>query len=87
SQNLGTASKFSELNLKKNGSDDGEFVYHTGEQNYLDFGRIYTWKGEKMMSFWKSNQSNMINGTDGSGFHPFLSKEERLNVFTPDLCR
>uniref|UniRef100_A0A672QSG8 Lysosome membrane protein 2-like n=1 Tax=Sinocyclocheilus grahami TaxID=75366 RepID=A0A672QSG8_SINGR len=71
----------------KNGSDDGEFVYHTGKQNYLDFGRIYTWKGEKMLSIWKTNQSNMINGSDGSGFHPFLSKEERLNVFTPDLCR
>lgn len=75
------------LMLNKNGSDDGEFVYHTGEQNYLDFGRIYSWKGEKILSFWKTNQSNMINGTDGSAFHPFLSKEERLNVFTPDLCR
>ncbi|KTG06961.1 hypothetical protein cypCar_00020872 [Cyprinus carpio] len=75
------------LMLHKNSSDDGEFVYHTGEQNYLDFGRIYTWKGEKMVSFWKTNQSNMINGTDGSSFHPFLTKEERLNVFTPDLCR
>lgn len=40
-----------------------------------------------MMSFWATNQSNMINGTDGSAFHPFLTKEERLNVFTPDLCR
>ncbi|KAK2872216.1 hypothetical protein Q8A67_022113 [Cirrhinus molitorella] len=75
------------LMLHKNGSDDGEFVYHTGEHNYLDFGRIYTWKGEKMLSFWKTNQSNMINGSDGSAFHPFLSKDERLNVFTPDLCR
>ncbi|XP_067278854.1 lysosome membrane protein 2-like isoform X2 [Pseudorasbora parva] len=75
------------LMLNKNGSDDGEFVYHTGEQNYLDFGRVYTWKGQKMLSFWKSNQSNMINGSDGSGFHLFLSKDERLNVFTPDLCR
>ncbi|KAI2651675.1 Lysosome membrane protein 2 [Labeo rohita] len=75
------------LMLNKNGSDDGEFVYHTGEHNYLDFGRIYTWKGEKMLSFWKTNQSNMINGTDGSAFHPFLSKEERLDVFTADLCR
>ncbi|TRY97131.1 hypothetical protein DNTS_032787 [Danionella cerebrum] len=75
------------LMLHKNGSDDGEFVYHTGEHNYLDFGRIYTWKGEQMTSFWRTNQSNMINGTDGSAFHPFLTKEERLNVFTPDLCR
>uniref|UniRef100_A0A8C1Y2N6 Lysosome membrane protein 2-like n=1 Tax=Cyprinus carpio TaxID=7962 RepID=A0A8C1Y2N6_CYPCA len=75
------------LMLNKNGSDDGEFVYHTGQQNYLDFGRIFTWKGEKMLSLWKTNQSNMINGSDGSAFHPFLSKKERLNVFTPDLCR
>ncbi|XP_051534138.1 lysosome membrane protein 2-like isoform X2 [Myxocyprinus asiaticus] len=75
------------LMYNKNGSNDGEFVYHTGEHNYLDFGRIYTWKGQKLMSFWKTNQSNMINGSDGSAFHPFLSKEERLNVFTPDLCR
>ncbi|XP_048021392.1 lysosome membrane protein 2 [Megalobrama amblycephala] len=75
------------LMYNKNGSNDGEFVYHTGEQNYLDFGRIYTWKGEKMLSFWKTNQSNMINGSDGSAFHPFLTKEERLNVFTSDLCR
>ncbi|KAB5549199.1 hypothetical protein PHYPO_G00064640 [Pangasianodon hypophthalmus] len=75
------------LMLYKNGSNDGEFVYYTGENNYLDYGRIDTWKGEKMMSFWATNQSNMINGTDGSAFHPFLTKEERLNVFTADLCR
>ncbi|XP_017347672.1 lysosome membrane protein 2 [Ictalurus punctatus] len=75
------------LMLYKNGSNDGEFVYYTGEKNYLDYGRIDTWKGEKLMSFWATNQSNMINGTDGSAFHPFLTKEERLNVFTADLCR
>ncbi|KAK3555433.1 hypothetical protein QTP86_016116 [Hemibagrus guttatus] len=75
------------LMLYKNGSNDGEFVYYTGENNYLDYGRIHTWKGEKLMSFWATNQSNMINGSDGSAFHPFLTKEERLNVFTADLCR
>ncbi|KAM9450696.1 lysosome membrane protein 2-like [Clarias gariepinus] len=75
------------LMLYKNGSSDGEFVYYTGEDNYLDYGRIDTWKGEKFLSFWATNQSNMINGTDGSAFHPFLTKKERLNVFTADLCR
>ncbi|TSK72060.1 Lysosome membrane protein 2 [Bagarius yarrelli] len=35
------------LMLYKNGSNDGEFVYYTGEHNYLDYGRIHTWKGEK----------------------------------------
>uniref|UniRef100_A0AAR2JVJ0 Scavenger receptor class B, member 1 n=1 Tax=Pygocentrus nattereri TaxID=42514 RepID=A0AAR2JVJ0_PYGNA len=75
------------LMLNKNGSHDGEFVYLTGEQSYLEYGRIDTWKGQKLMTFWGTNQSNMINGTDGSAFHPFLTKEERLDVFTADLCR
>ncbi|XP_076842494.1 lysosome membrane protein 2 [Brachyhypopomus gauderio] len=75
------------LMLNKNGSDDGEFVYLTGEDNHLDYGRIHSWKGQTLMSFWNTNQSNMINGTDGSAFHPFLTKQERLDVFTADLCR
>ncbi|XP_066501919.1 lysosome membrane protein 2 [Hoplias malabaricus] len=75
------------LMLNKNGSTDGEFVYLTGENNYLEYGRIDSWKGQKHLTFWKSDQSNMINGSDGSAFHPLLTKEERLDVFTADLCR
>lgn len=75
------------LMYKKNGSNDGEFVYHTGEQNYLDYGRVETWKGQSQLNFWASNQSNSINGSDGSAFHPLLEKNERIYVFTPDLCR
>ncbi|KAK0141327.1 Lysosome membrane protein 2 [Merluccius polli] len=75
------------LMYKKNGSLGGEFVYHTGEQNYMDYGRVHTWNGQSRLTFWTSNQSNSINGTDGSAFHPLLSKDERLYVFTSDLCR
>ncbi|XP_070706478.1 lysosome membrane protein 2-like isoform X2 [Pempheris klunzingeri] len=75
------------LMYKKNGSNDGEFIYHTGEQNYMDYGRVETWKGQSELTFWTSNQSNSINGSDGSAFHPLLSKEERIYIFTPDLCR
>ncbi|KAF7661125.1 hypothetical protein LDENG_00268590 [Lucifuga dentata] len=75
------------LMYKKNGSNDGEFVYHTGEQNYMDYGRVETWRGQSQLTFWTSNQSNCINGSDGSAFHPLLSKDERIYVFTPDLCR
>lgn len=39
------------------------------------------------LTFWTSNQSNSINGSDGSAFHPFLDKNERIYIFTPDLCR
>ncbi|KAJ8285210.1 hypothetical protein GJAV_G00023570 [Gymnothorax javanicus] len=72
---------------KKNGTHEGEFVFHTGEQNYLDYGRIDTWNGLREMTWWSSNQSNMINGTDGSAFHPLLSKNELLYIFAADLCR
>ncbi|XP_037608474.1 lysosome membrane protein 2-like isoform X2 [Sebastes umbrosus] len=75
------------LMYKKNGSNDGEFVYHTGKQNYMDYGRVATWKGESKLTFWKTNQSNSINGSDGSAFHPLLNKDERIYIFTPDLCR
>uniref|UniRef100_A0A3B3BGY3 Lysosome membrane protein 2-like n=1 Tax=Oryzias melastigma TaxID=30732 RepID=A0A3B3BGY3_ORYME len=75
------------LMYKKNGSDSGEFIYHTGEQNYLDYGRVKTWKGESKLTFWTSDESNRIEGSDGSSFHPFLTKDERLYIFTPDLCR
>uniref|UniRef100_A0A674C6G6 Lysosome membrane protein 2-like n=1 Tax=Salmo trutta TaxID=8032 RepID=A0A674C6G6_SALTR len=75
------------LMYKKNGSNDGEFVYHTGEADFMDYGRIARFKGESKLSLWTSEQSNMINGTDGSAFHPLLSKKERLYIFSPDLCR
>uniref|UniRef100_A0A8C3GC68 Lysosome membrane protein 2-like n=1 Tax=Cyclopterus lumpus TaxID=8103 RepID=A0A8C3GC68_CYCLU len=76
------------LMYKKNGSHSGEFVYHTGKQNSLDYGRVETWKGERYkLTFWTSNQSNSINGSDGSAFHPMLNKNERIYIFTPDLCR
>ncbi|XP_076127297.1 lysosome membrane protein 2a [Alosa pseudoharengus] len=75
------------LMYKKNGTHEGEFVFHTGEQNYLDYGKIDTWNGLRHMSWWSSNQSNMINGTDGSVFHPLLSRDELLYIFAADLCR
>ncbi|XP_072310857.1 lysosome membrane protein 2-like isoform X2 [Eucyclogobius newberryi] len=75
------------LMVKKNGTSDGEFVYHTGENNYLDYGRVVTWKGQSQLSFWTTNQSNSINGSDGSAFHPLIDKNERIQIFSPDLCR
>lgn len=39
------------------------------------------------MSWWSSNQSNMINGTDGAVFHPLINRNELLYIFAADLCR
>ncbi|XP_062873687.1 lysosome membrane protein 2a isoform X2 [Trichomycterus rosablanca] len=75
------------LMYKKNGTHEGEFVFHTGEQNFMDYGKIDTWNGIRKMDWWSSEQSNMINGTDGSVFHTFLNRDELLYIFAADLCR
>lgn len=59
----------------------------SGENNYLDFTRIIEWKGKNKLSWWTSPSSNMINGTDGGTFHPLISKDETLYIFSSDFCR
>ncbi|XP_030046438.1 lysosome membrane protein 2 [Microcaecilia unicolor] len=72
---------------KKNGTDDGEYVYLSGIDNYFDFARIVKWQGNETLHWWTSDTCNMINGTDGTSFHPLISKEETLYMFVSDLCR
>lgn len=48
---------------------------------------LYFYIIRSQLTFWTSNQSNSINGSDGSAFHPLLDKNERIYIFTPDLCR
>lgn len=39
------------------------------------------------LTWWSSEECNMINGTNGASFHPVISKKERLYMFSSDLCR
>lgn len=34
-----------------------------------------------------TSQANMINGTDGTSFHPFVKEDDTLYVFSEDLLR
>ncbi|XP_020660876.3 lysosome membrane protein 2 isoform X2 [Pogona vitticeps] len=72
---------------KMNGSDDGEYIMLSGARNYLDFTRIIKWRGKESLNWWTSPTSNMINGTDGSTFHPLIDKDETIYVFSSDFCR
>uniref|UniRef100_A0A3Q1CBR8 Scavenger receptor class B, member 2c n=1 Tax=Amphiprion ocellaris TaxID=80972 RepID=A0A3Q1CBR8_AMPOC len=75
------------LFYKTNASNDGEYVFFTGQQNYKDFARVDTWNGERSLNWWTSDECNMINGTNGASFHPVLTKNETLYMFSSDLCR
>ncbi|XP_074084585.1 lysosome membrane protein 2 [Macrotis lagotis] len=71
----------------KNGTHDGDYLFLTGEDSYLNFTKILEWNGRRSLNWWSSEKCNMINGTDGNSFHPLITKEEILYVFASDFCR
>uniref|UniRef100_H3C430 Scavenger receptor class B, member 2c n=1 Tax=Tetraodon nigroviridis TaxID=99883 RepID=H3C430_TETNG len=75
------------LFYKSNASNDGRYVFFTGEQDYRDFARVDTWNGESSLAWWSTDECNMINGTTGASFHPVVTKGEKLYMFSSDLCR
>ncbi|XP_048875831.1 lysosome membrane protein 2c [Brienomyrus brachyistius] len=75
------------LFYKMNGTDDGEYIFFTGKQNYTDFSRVAKWHDESNLEWWSTDQCNMINGTNAASFHPIISKDEVLYMFSSDLCR
>ncbi|XP_053196304.1 lysosome membrane protein 2c [Scomber japonicus] len=75
------------LFYKNNGTNDGEYVFFTGQQDYKDFARVDTWNGGSSLNWWTSDECNMINGTNGASFHPVITKSETLYIFSSDLCR
>uniref|UniRef100_I3MDR5 Scavenger receptor class B member 2 n=1 Tax=Ictidomys tridecemlineatus TaxID=43179 RepID=I3MDR5_ICTTR len=75
------------LFYEKNGTNDGDYVFLTGEDNYLNFTKIVEWNGKTSLNWWATDECNMINGTDGDSFHPLITKDEVLYVFPSDFCR
>ncbi|KAM8906221.1 lysosome membrane protein 2 [Lycaon pictus] len=71
----------------KNGTNDGDYVFLTGEDNYLNFSKIVEWNGKTSLDWWTTDKCNMINGTDGDSFHPLIDKDEILYVFPSEFCR
>lgn len=75
------------LFYKTNGSNDGDYVFFTGQGNSKDFARVDTWNNKRSLDWWTSDECNMINGTNGAFFHPVVTKNETLYMFSSDLCR
>lgn len=71
----------------KNGSDEGVLEVKTGVDDPMQFGNVVSWNGKTELEFWKSKYCNMINGTDGSLFPPFVTRDRIVRLFSADLCR
>ncbi|CAL8137069.1 unnamed protein product [Orchesella dallaii] len=71
----------------KNGSDAGLMEVFAGVKDSSKFGNIASWNNAPNVTFWENEYCNMINGSDGSLFPPFVTRDRILPIFSPDLCR
>ncbi|XP_062870019.1 scavenger receptor class B member 1 isoform X2 [Trichomycterus rosablanca] len=70
-----------------NNSNTGLFTLFTGQDDIRKVHNVDTWNGLKKVNYWKSEQCNMINGTAGQMWPPFLTTESSLTFYSPDACR
>ena len=78
--------KFSLVN-GKNGTEWQNYTIMTGYDNMNDVARIISWDGKEKLDFWWNNSANLINGSDGTFFPPFRTRNDVLYAFSPDMCR
>uniref|UniRef100_A0A669CRS9 Platelet glycoprotein 4 n=1 Tax=Oreochromis niloticus TaxID=8128 RepID=A0A669CRS9_ORENI len=75
------------LAVAYNGTSDGPYNIFTGKDDISKVSIIDRWRGETKLSFWNDTYCDMINGTDGSSFAPFVDKDVPLYFFSSDICR
>lgn len=67
---------------------DGTVTVATGATGDISkIGQVIRWNNADKMSFWRGESCNSLRGTEGQFFHPFVQKDEKLDIFAPDLCR
>ncbi|XP_066507373.1 scavenger receptor class B member 1 isoform X2 [Hoplias malabaricus] len=70
-----------------NNSNTGLFTVFTGQGDISKVHNVDTWNGLKQVNYWSSEQCNMINGTAGQMWPPFMTTESTLPFYSPDACR
>ncbi|XP_071514706.1 lysosome membrane protein 2-like [Panulirus ornatus] len=73
--------------IDKNGSTDGLFNVFTGVNDITKYTTIDTFNHERELAFWKTDECNKIQGTDGSSFPPDVKRDSILFMFNENLCR
>ncbi|CAH8567352.1 unnamed protein product [Heterobilharzia americana] len=71
----------------RNNTISDKIVIKDGVRDQKLLGKIVSYHGNKVLSYWTTPTANMINGSDGTMFHPFIHKEDEIYVFAKELCR
>ena len=73
--------------FQRNATPSGRIRLSTGIADVADLAKVVSYQGRKRLKWWKGHHCNAIKGTDGSLFHPGVTKNETLQVFTSELCQ
>ncbi|XP_048157762.1 platelet glycoprotein 4 isoform X3 [Corvus hawaiiensis] len=69
-----------------NGTSDGPYSVYTGTEDISKTAIIESYKNKRTLSYWPDH-CDMVNGTDGASFPPFVKKNQVLRFFSSDICR
>ncbi|KAJ6666362.1 hypothetical protein lerEdw1_000635 [Lerista edwardsae] len=72
--------------LPYNETLDGLYTIYTGRDNTSKTAIIQSYKNKSTLGYWPSF-CDMVNGTDGASFPPFVKKDQTLQFFSSDICR
>lgn len=58
-------------------------------QNYTTLNQYIKINGSSLLPFWKQEPEtcNIVGGTDGEFFQPFIKPSQQLRVYSMDICR
>lgn len=63
------------------------YTMYTGEGNPYNLSKISLFNGKAHLDFWKNDECNLVQGSDGATFNPYIQKTDTLYFFNDQLCR
>ncbi|KAK5643369.1 hypothetical protein RI129_007214 [Pyrocoelia pectoralis] len=82
-----TIFKFSFFGMRNGTIDENTLTVKRGIKKSHDVGKVIAYNGAKEMSVWPTKECNQYIGTDSTIFPPFMTREEGVAAYAPDLCR
>ncbi|ODM99319.1 Sensory neuron membrane protein 1 [Orchesella cincta] len=73
---------------KNDSNGEGEWRVYRGVEDSTMFNTIKSVNdGKTRLEPWWKDHCAMVNGTDGTMFPPFITKDTRLYIYVPEICR